>query len=265
MILLSCSNCCFNGLQSETVGLAAGYCVEHRVVLMDSDRTTCPRQLRKDLPLASAEREQSLHRRAYPKDLVQLVNKSASGVSNGLTEPDASVLSQDSVGNIVVEYPIFEPKIGSLAQLRQLPGIRAELALLSLARSYVRRCHEKKGAWTSGLHLLWWTANRIAQEPDVRTQDLRMVLPGIPLARQVELAKWSMVMQRFTLIADIGTHAPPPDPVSRLATLAEEAAFANQDLSIVSLLRWAGKQGTAKLRQALPRERYSQLSEHLHT
>ncbi len=69
-------------------------------------------------------------------------------------ESDGRILESDPVSDVVAEYGEFDTKIESISQLRRIDGIRAEVAMLSLGRGYVRRCVARGGQWTSGLHML---------------------------------------------------------------------------------------------------------------
>jgi hypothetical protein len=263
MLLLSCSNCWFNGLQYGSVGLSVGYCTEHRVVLRAADYTTCGRHMRKDLPLKSAEEANCRHGRVYPREKVSLLSRDS---LNGdvLAEQDSSLVSTDSVGDAVAQYGGLDAKIESLAQLRSIPGARAELAMLSLARSYVQRCVARRGAWTSGLHLLWWTRRRLAEEPQLQASDIRLSLP-VSSQRQVELAKWSIVMLRLAYVSDVGEYAKRTrHRVARLATLVEDAARATQSLNLRRLLSWIKAEAVPKFDRTLPRDEYARLARLLH-
>lgn len=130
MNLLSCSNCWFNGLQYGPLGLSAGYCAEHRVVLRQADWTTCPRHMRKDLAFDSAVRANRAHRIAYRADRVQLVIPNG-GTPTEFTSPEPSALREDPVGDAVADFGELDSKIESLAQLNSIPGARAEIVILT--------------------------------------------------------------------------------------------------------------------------------------
>src|SRR6266704_3183051 len=104
MIPLSCSNCCYNGLQYGSVGLSAGFCVEHRVVLRQSDETTCPRHLRKDLDRESRERAHAIHSQQFGNDVVQFVRTKQPVNGSPATEWDSLLLEMDPVGEAVANY-----------------------------------------------------------------------------------------------------------------------------------------------------------------
>lgn len=267
MLPLSCANCCFNGLQHDTLGTSFGYCVEHRKVLRFAEELTCGRQFRKDLALVSAEREHERHKSRYSPERVAFLNERAvSPEAAGFVEQDASPLRMDPVGDAVADYGMLGAKIESLARLRQLQGVRAEIAMLSMGRSYVRRCVERKGSWTSGIHLLWWTRRRLDQEPEVKPNDIRMEL-AIPLARQVELAQWAVLMLRLIFISDIGHHAKAASPraaVGGLAHLADQAAAETAEVSPQALMTWLKRKGLRRFDEALPERSYERMARELH-
>ncbi len=87
-------------------------------------------------------------------------------------DEDVDLLRRDEVGELVSDYGTLGSTIESLAQLKRISGIRAELALLSLARGYVQNCVKRNGKWTSGLHLYWWTKSRLGEEPEIKIADI---------------------------------------------------------------------------------------------
>lgn len=263
MILLSCVNCCHNPLQSDVVGTQYGYCTQHRKLLLVPEQTTCGRHLRKDLPIASAERERERHEQQFtPSAVVNPNGKKHEPVNGGYTSAagtDFARLADDKVSDIVFEYGRLDSKVATMAQLRVLDGARPELAMLSLGRGYVSWCVSQKGKWTSGLHLLWWTRKRLSTTPDVKGTDLRTASP-LPPARQIELAQWSLVMMRLMFISDVASFARGDDRFGNLAGLAEKAAEETGQLSPARLLRWVERKGAPAFDAVLSDKRYEQLA-----
>jgi hypothetical protein len=277
MNLKSCQNCVFNPLQYGSVGGALGYCVEHELLLQDADHTTCGRLLRKDLQLGSAEAERARHEARFPLDAVVRLRQSGGhepaaahavaprpaprGPAAGRREARGE---GDAVLEVVADYGELHSKIESIAQLRRLPGARAAVARLSLGRAYVRRCRLRGGAWTSGLHQLWWAIDELEDPAAVTLSDLRTTEPAAPLSRQLELASWSIIMLRLTFIADVASNAGRAEPaVAALADLPEAAA-AEASTSLTKLRRWIKAKGAPMARAALPWERYRALGAALH-
>jgi hypothetical protein len=96
-------------------------------------------------------------------------------------------------------------------------------------------------------------------EPTVDVGDLRVELP-MSITRQIELAKWSLLMLRLTFVSDIGHHADgSSEPVARLAGFAEQAAVESNALNPAQLLRWIGRVGTRLFDSALPEKTYERL------
>lgn len=254
---LSCTYCSFNALQHGPLGLSVGYCVEHRVVLRRADETTCARQLRKDLSRQSRETAHAAHGKRY-LDVVQFIDSHESVEETS----DTHLLEEDPVGDVVTSYGLLESKIGSLYQLRQIPGVRAELAMLSLGRGYVRRCFLRGGPWTSGLHLFWWTRQRLGRPPKIVISDFR-TQTAASLDRQFELAAWSVVMLRLHFMSDVTAAAPNTDDVSALADLVELAAEACQRPNLEELLAWIHARGEPLLLKSFPELRYATLRKDL--
>ena len=263
---LSCVNCSFNGLQYDLVGSPVGYCTEHKRILQTPSELTCGRLFRKDLPLLSARREQQIHEVLFSPAAIFILRsrKLANGSTTSASKADLHVLQQDRVAAAVTNYGRLDTKIESLAQLSSLDGARADIALLSLSRVYVRRCKARGGKWTSGLHLLWWIRSRLTSDPLVDFQDIR-IEAATPIARRVELAKWSILMLRLTVLSDFGEYAKDEGhSVKSLSNLAEDAAVETQVLSFRKLMRWISTTGKERIHRALPEDEYERLSQGLH-
>lgn len=264
MLPLSCANCWFNPLQYGALGLSSGYCTQHRLLLTRAEETTCKRQMRKDLGYSSAMSESQAHSTTFPDRVVHLRSKKSGENFASGSKSDLALLRSDKVGEAVVDYGALGAKIESLAILRTIEGARAELAMLSLSRAYAHTCFQRSNSWDRGIHLYWWTANRLSTVPEVGVADL-IRTSFLPLARQVELAQWSIVMLRLTFLSDVGHHARwSRDRVSKLASMLDEAALASETVSLKKLLRWTATTGSRQVESVLPESRYSSLARRLH-
>jgi hypothetical protein len=265
MILLSCVNCCHNPLQSDTLGTSVGYCTQHRRVLLAASQLTCGRHFRKDLPATYAASERDLHGKRFSLSVIVLLSEHtvANGGYTSHGRKDFTSLAGDAVAMAALDYGKLETTINSIYQFRFLPGVRPELAMMSLGRAFVNRCVGNNGKWTSGLHLMWWTRQRLPEEPRVEIGDLRTETP-LPLTRQVELAKWSLIMMRLMLISDVASYAPKSERISKLGSLAEQAAEDTGELSPKRLLGWIDRRGKSLFDRALPQRDYDNLAASLH-
>jgi hypothetical protein len=265
MLLLSCVNCCFNGMQSELIGTQVGYCTEHRSLLRLPESLTCGRHLRKDLALPEALREQALHQQRFTGAHISVLRDRtrANGELTSKAEKELATLKQDDVGVEVTHYGDLGTKIESLARLWYKPGARSEVARLSLGRTHVKRCVERGGSWTSGLHMLWWTLRQIDREPEVKLEDIR-VAAAIPMDRQVEIAGWSILMARLLFVGDIGYHGGNHASIRRLASIVEDAAAATKEIKFSRLMSWIRRTAKARMQEALPEATYEKLARGLH-
>ena len=265
MKLQSCQNCWFNGLQYGSVGLSVGFCARHRKVLNLPDETTCGLHVRKDLSLARSQEVAAIHARTFADDkIVRIVNNDEIGTDVSASEKDAALVRTDSVGEAVVDYGSLNSRIESLSQLRAMGTARSDLAMTSLGRAYVRNCVRQGGRWTSGLHLLWWTKKRLAVIPDLQISDLRYS-GSIQLSRHVELAAWSVMMFRLTLIDDITEYARADgDDIGRVDNILNDAAIAVQQFSVTRLSKWISRELIPSLDSHLNYQRYSSLARELH-
>jgi hypothetical protein len=262
VVLLSCTNCCFNGLQADGFGAKVGYCVEHRAVLHAAESLTCGRLFRRDLLLPEANAENEHHKQVFSSNHIVQLRTKIDARSTGYADDDVSVLVENAPGKEVADYGRLGTKIESLSRLSMIRGGRAELARLSLSRTYVRRCVQRGGPWTSGIHQLSWTIDRLLEPPDIEFDDLRDDVP-VPQTRQRELAQWSMVMLRLTFLSDIGHLAPISDGVAALRDLPEQAASAVHDIDFNALMKWVVQKGWAAAVEAFPPDQYELLAHEL--
>jgi hypothetical protein len=266
MKLHSCQNCWFNGLQYGALGLPVGYCSRHRKILNFPDGTTCGLHLRKDLAVLRAKEVSEIHSRHYSADFVSRID------DGGCHEKDLSddgkdinLLKKDSVADAVTDYGELGSTIESLAQLKAMPGARAELAMLSLGRGYVSNCMSRNGKWTSGLHLYWWSKQRLTEIPEIKVEDLRSV-GATHLSRQSDLTAWSLIMLRLTFIEDVTIYANQQgDSLGRVQSLTEQAALALDNFNLRALSKWLKSQVAPQLDARLSSTRYAQLANELHT
>ena len=205
MLPLSCENCCHNPLQLGPIGLAFGFCVVHRMILSASHATTCGQLLRKDLPAVSARGERQIHARSHAVDhVVLLSNPAVSAESLLLAESPGAVLPADSVVGVVRRADATSGN--SIAKLQRLPGARAEIALLSLAKARIQDAMEASMHSGSEDALLRWMLSQLAREPELAANDLHEPLTA-PLAATVSLGKWHIVALRLGVLSDIGEWA----------------------------------------------------------
>jgi hypothetical protein len=169
---LSCVNCCHNPLQLGSIGTAFGHCTRHGVALVHPHATTCGQLLRKDLLIQSADRERRLHSKVYRTDRVSLVVAPEVDATY-LTERPSEQVPTDAIVEEVQAYGAVDKKIATMAALRRISGPRAEVAMLSLSRAYVANCFRRDRKWKSSVHLLFWTLQRLHEEPVFAPTDLR--------------------------------------------------------------------------------------------
>lgn len=262
MIPISCANCWYNALQTESIGPAVGYCTRHKTLLLAAEHTTCGLQTRKDLVYSDAIGEQRDHQDRFSTGRVSTLP--SGGVVNGEVSDDRrdfERVAQETVGEIVIAYGQLGSTIESLARLRQVSDSRAELAMLTLSRGYVRNCVERGGSWTAGVHLFWWTRERLERKVELGYRDLRH--PSSPLDRQMQIAEWSLVMLRLFFISDIGHHAE-NHPLAELRDLPDEAALDVDALDPEQLIRWIRRKVIPRIDELFPPEEYTQLARELH-
>ena len=135
--------------------------------------------------------------------------------------------------------------------------------MLSLSRGYFETCFRRSRRWSTGVHLFWWTTQRLTAEPALDAADLQGPVSA-PLDRFLDVARWLVVAMRVALVTDIAVAAAhEDDPIGELADLATKAALQTKAGSTSSLLAWLRRQAP-DIAAALPRERYEQISRKLH-
>lgn len=264
MKLHSCQNCWFNGLQYGALGLPVGYCSRHQKILNAADGTTCGLHLRKDLTVVRAQAVSEIHKKHYSVEFVSRITDCKhheNDVSDN--EKDLTHLRKDPVADVVTDYGELGSTIESLAQLKAMPGARAELAMLSLGRGYINNCISRNGKWTSGLHLYWWSRRRLTEIPEIEVENLRSV-GATQLSRQSDLTAWSLIMLRLTFIDDMTTYANQQnDPLGKVQSLTEQAALALDTFNLRALSKWLKSEATPQLDARLSVARYTELANEL--
>ncbi len=261
---LSCQNCCHNPMRLDIVGSAVGYCTQHDVVLSSPSSTTCGRLLRKDMLFEEALLLQKRHGKQFSwKQASSLYGDQALK-----TEQANGQLHRDAVADEAMSFARYErrSKRLSLSALRRVPGIRAEVALHSLARAWSINCW-KRGRdkrWTAPLHEFWWALNALDRVPaDPLLSEIHDA-DGLPVARRESVAKWSVVVLRLFFIADVGRFAAiKQDDVGELHSIADDALEHTEPGDAADLLRWLHSNAT-RLRKHFPESRYRELASELH-
>jgi hypothetical protein len=200
--------------------------------------------------LDSAKTQSSIHCKIFSSsEIVFLRPNGHTPRQQHYVHTDVSALATNPVAITVAEWGDLPTKFASLVALRQLSGGRAELARLSLSRSYVKRCVDRNGRWTSGIHLYSWTRSTLLDEPEITADDIRTEL-SISLERQISMAKWSLLMLRLVFLSDLGFHAD-TGTVRKLRRLPILAAEATGNLSYSALHSWVKREGAKLADRAL--------------
>lgn len=265
--LSACSNCCFNALQYGSLGTPYGYCVKKYCLLKQPDETTCGQHLRKDVMSESMERHHNAHAEKLQDHQQAMVfihrkDRSVQRAQENVHFETNVTYSKDRVTDVVFDYGERGSSFSTLGRLNEIPGARAELAMISLGRAYVRNCFKNDRKWTSGLNLLWWIKEKLAEDPNVQLSDIRIFL-GLPSQEQLDLETLSLLMLRLKFISDVGSYAKQVNhTVGELEFFADEAATAMRgSTSPKKLLSWLRRAGAERLERVFPRALYRELRE----
>ncbi|MCC6998978.1 MAG: hypothetical protein IT370_30475 [Deltaproteobacteria bacterium] len=231
------------------------------MMLTSPSETTCGQLLRKDLLVSPARLAQGHHRTRFASGRVCVLTQPRNqALANALIQRPNGHPS-DQVVEEVVAFGLYRhnSKIHSIAAVHRIPGAKADVAMSSLGRSYVHRCHERDRRWTAGLHILWWMLQRVSERPLLEPADLRGAL-GLALDRAQNIAIWTVLALRLYLITDIGSFAGQAhDDVGAFASLADQALGAVEPGDGSGLAAWLSSQKTAMTR-TFPRKRYEELA-----
>ena len=163
----------------------------------------------------------------------------------------------------VRSFGLVDSKIGTMAALRQIPGVRAEVAMLSLSRAYFANCTRRGGKWTAGLHLLFWTLKRLDREPNLEATDIRGPI-SFSLEKTIALSQWMLIALRLSLISDVASRAlAEHDAAGKLVKFVQatvERANVDEPQRLLAAIRRSRKAWQA----ALTVDRYEHLREALH-
>lgn len=257
MMLQSCQNCWFNGLQYGAVGLPYGYCARHKAILNSADDTTCGQHVRKDLSFGRAKEVSIIHSSYYDVDrIVRIVGGENFAKDVSFRLQDELILRQDDVADAVIDFGVLDTTISSLAQLKPMHTARSVIALTSLGRAYVRNCRARGGSWTSGINLYWWNVSRLDQIPFLPADDIRYAGAVSP-ARQTQFAIWSVMMLRLSFIEDIVEAANlEKDELGLEVGIVDRAASGVQDFDAKKLGFWIRRELLPALKTRLSYERY---------
>ncbi|WP_155820248.1 hypothetical protein [Komagataeibacter europaeus] len=267
MTLQYCQNCWFNGLQFGALGLAVGYCARHKKILNAPDSTTCGQQIRKDLGLSRAQAVSVIHSEQFDQNkIVRWIDNIEVKSDTSISSRDNNILRTDIVAEAVTDYGNLDSKIESLSQLKalSLKTARADVAFVSLGRSYVRNCIRNGGKWISGIHLYWWTKRRLAHVPDIAIEELRF-LGSAQITRQIDLTKWSIIMLKLTLVDDIVQYSRESnDELGSTPGLLDYVADHISTFNVRRLSLFIRKEIIPLLDSHLNYDRYQEISRELH-
>lgn len=257
---LSCVNCCHNPLQLGRAGTDFGYCTRHLVVLPRPESTTCGQLFRKDLSRSSAVEERALHQHHYRCDRIsQVVSPKVDAAKVGLVEKTNGFFERDVVLEEVLSYAQYDTNISTMAALRRVEGARAEIAMLSLSRGYLANCYDQQGPWWAGLHLAFWTLQRLDTEPVFAASELHGPMRSV--AETTAVAKWRVLAFRLYLLVDVSDEARSQssrDPITRFTALADEALSAGSPTRPEKVLAKLRSSRTRWMK-ALSKEHYARL------
>ena len=221
--------------------------------------------MRKDLLRASAHEERALHQLHYRLDRVSLVvAPNVDAEKARFVEKPNGMFERDVVLDEVLSYAQYDTNISTMAALRRVEGMRAEIAMLSLSRGYLANCYDNKGPWFAGLHLAFWTLQRLDADPVFAASELHGPMRSVSEAMAV--AKWRVLAFRLYLLCDVSDETRAQkgrDPITRFTALADEALSAGSPTRPDKVLAKLRSTRTRWM-QALSRDRYTRLRRAVH-
>lgn len=201
--LLSCRNCIHNCAQSLTIGPGTGFCLRHKSVIPEPERTTCKYLHRKDLPhfvIDEGTREHAAEFAGFPR-LVTLDDKQPIERIQYSERYNWQQKSFDPITHAVAQYFKVRRKWVLISAFAGGVDGRRSLAHSCLVRHYMDHC----GTWTSSYRLVLGIVQEIDAQPGFGRSELSHVDgANCDLASE---ALWDVVFVRLSAVQEYGWHA----------------------------------------------------------
>jgi hypothetical protein len=199
--LFSCRNCIHNSAQTLVIGRGIGFCLIHKSILRNSNRTTCKYLSRKDLP--SFVVDEGVKEHAYEfamfSSIVDMstnspVERTYYSEKRAWLNHSFDALTQ----NLAHSYRVKPTWIFVQSLAGGSDGRRA-LAHSSLVRRYMANCR----TWRSSYRFVLALVQELPRTPQFEADDL------VPEAGQDALqdALWDVFFTRISGIQEYGFHA----------------------------------------------------------
>jgi hypothetical protein len=202
--LFSCRNCIHNSGQSLLIGHGSGFCLQHKSVIWDPDRTTCKYLHRKDLPyfvVDEGTREHAAEFAGFPF-LVSLDTKQPIERIRYSEKHSWEKGTFDPIVHTLAQYYKVEPRWILISAFSGGVDGRRALTHSCLFRHYLYQCNTWKSSYRLVLGLL--------EEIDVQPQfDPRVLMRSeeISESEATEEATWDVVFARLCALQEYGWHA----------------------------------------------------------
>ncbi|HUG92224.1 MAG TPA: hypothetical protein VML55_15390 [Planctomycetaceae bacterium] len=202
--LFSCRNCIHNGGQSLAVGRGIGFCLQHRSVIHQPERTTCKYLHRKDLPHFVVDEGLREHAAEFA-GFARLVTLDTKRPIERVLYSERFQWEQgtfDSITHALAQYDKTTPKWVFISAFTGGIDGRRSLVHSSLIRHYMDRC----GTWTSSYRLLLEALQELDLQP--RFSSGALADSSNPDACEAEDdALWDVVFSRLSAVQEYGWHA----------------------------------------------------------
>lgn len=199
--LFSCRNCIHNSAQTLLVGRGIGYCLMHKSILRNPERTTCKYLSRKDMPSFAVDEGIKEHAFEFAtfSSIVDMptmlqVERSYYSEKHAWLTNTYDSLTQ----NLAHSYKIHPTWIFVQSLAGGNDGRRA-LAHSSLVRRYMANC----GTWRSSYRFVLALVQELPRTPRFEEDDI--VTDAGPDATQEAL--WDVFFARISGVEEFGFHS----------------------------------------------------------
>ena len=202
--LFTCRNCIHNCGQGLNVGPGPGFCLQHRSIITDPERTTCKYLHRTDLPQFVVDegiREHAAELAGFA-GLVRLDTKEPIAQIHYSEKYSWEKGTFDPIVHVVAQYYKTEPRWILISAFSGEVDGRRSLTHCALVRHYMDHC----GTWTSSYRLILGLLKEVAIDPSFSPESL-IPSNGAHPSDVAEDALWDVVFARLATIQEYGWHA----------------------------------------------------------
>jgi hypothetical protein len=196
--LFSCRNCIHNSAQTLLIGRGAGFCLMHKSVLKQPERTTCKYLARKDMPFFVVDEGVKEHAYEYASFATIVDMPTGESLNQTFYSEKHAWLTgtYDALTQILAHSYKISPTWVFVQSMAGGADGKRLLAHSSLVRRYMTNC----GTWRSSYRFALSVIKEVSQRPFFAGSDL---LEGAT----ADEAEWDVLFARLSCIQEYGFHS----------------------------------------------------------